>query len=379
MSVNGPTAGRAGQLRPPAQRRQKWWLFSGTGRPLDTAERDRRWPPPPPWRAFHGGPDLPPPPDDEPETTRRLGTVAPGMLDPGQVSVVNAAVYLRRPLLVTGRPGSGKSSLAYLLAHELRLGRVLRWPITSRTTLKSGLYDYDAMGRAQATVQLRGSTGSKRFNRLRDDDAGEADRPASGGGAPPVGDFVRLGPLGTALLPHRLPRVLLVDEMDKSDFDLPNDLLNIFEDGEFDIPELVRARRGADEVEVRTADPGHTAVVRGGTIRCHAFPVVVITSNGEREFPPAFLRRCTRLDIPDLGAERLAALVAAHFPVHSAEFAALVARFEQRRAQVGGLAADQLLNAVHLAASGASSGDQAAWEELLEAVWHRLTPSSGPG
>jgi MoxR-like ATPase len=302
------------------------------------------------------------------------------MLEPGQVSVVNAAVYLRRPLLVTGRPGSGKSSLAYLLAHELRLGRVLRWPITSRTSLKSGLYDYDAMGRAQATIQLRGTTGSKRYNRLRSEGSGESDRPGGGeGGVPPIGDFVRLGALGTALLPHRLPRVLLVDEMDKSDFDLPNDLLNIFEEGEFEIPELVRARRVADEVEVRTADPGSTVVVRGGTIRCHAFPLVVITSNGEREFPPAFLRRCTLLDIPDLGAERLAALVAAHFPQNSTEFADLVTRFERRRAQVGDLAADQLLNAVHLAATGAFDGDRAAWDELLEAVWHRLTPASGPG
>jgi MoxR-like ATPase len=62
--------------------------------------------------------------------------------------MVNAALYLRRPLLVTGRPGTGKSTLAFRIARELRLGRVLVWPITSRTTLKSGQYDYDAIGRA---------------------------------------------------------------------------------------------------------------------------------------------------------------------------------------------------------------------------------------
>jgi MoxR-like ATPase len=301
------------------------------------------------------------------------------MLEPGQVSVVNAALYLRRPLLVTGRPGSGKSSLAYLLARELRLGRVLRWPITSRASLKDGLYGYDAIGRAQATIQLRGNTGPKRYTRLRNDDAGVADRPSGRDPGPGVGEFIRLGPLGTALLPYQLPRVLLVDEMDKSDFDLPNDLLNIFEEGGFDIPELVRVRRSATAVEVHTADPGFTAVVRHGTIQCHAFPIVVITSNGEREFPPAFMRRCTVLDLPDPDTKRLAALAAAHFPANSDASAALVAKFEQRRAQVGALAADQLLNAVHLAISGASDGDEAAWNELLEAVWHRLTPSTSSG
>jgi MoxR-like ATPase len=363
----------AGSARP-AARRPSWWIYQGSGVPMDPGERDRRWPAPPPWRDFRGGPDLPHPADDGDEGARRLGATPAGLLPPAQVAVVNAAIYLRRPLLVTGRPGSGKSSLAHLVARELRLGPVLRWPVTSRTTLRSGLYDYDAIGRAQATLQLRGGGGLRWPGRSRPDEPADAERPARGAPAAPIGDFIRLGPVGTALLSYQLPRVLLVDEMDKADFDLPNDLLNIFEDGEFAIPELVRMGSLAAEVEVHTADHGGTATVRGGLVRPHAFPIVVITSNGEREFPAAFLRRCIRLAIADPDVERLAALVAAHFPAGGPAHRDLVTAFAERRAQVGALAADQLLNAAHLATSGAAGGDPAAWNELLETVWHQLEP-----
>src|SRR6266699_3611028 len=66
-----------------------------------------------------------------------------------EIEMVNAALFLRRPLLVTGKPGCGKSSLAYMVAYELQLGPVLRWPITTRSTLADGLYRYDAIGRLQ--------------------------------------------------------------------------------------------------------------------------------------------------------------------------------------------------------------------------------------
>lgn len=326
-----------------------WWLYQGTGQPMDLAERDRRWPSPPPWRVFRGQPDLPTPPVDDFDVGRRLGRASIARrADPRAVSMINAAIYLGRPLLVTGRPGSGKSSLAYLIAKELGLGRVLRWPITSRTTLRSGLYEYDAFGRAQAT-------GAK-------ENAG-------------IGNFLHLGPLGTALLPHRLPRVLLIDEMDKSDIDLPNDLLNIFEEGEFPIPELVRVRDRESEVVVHTADPGATAPINDGIVHCHAFPIVVITSNGERDFPAPFLRRCLTLTMPDPSLDRLTEMVAAHFPDRTnGVVAELVGLFDERREQKGGLAADQLLNAVHLATSGVfSTTDRAGWEELLDAIWHRLS------
>jgi MoxR-like ATPase len=372
-----------GGSRGPAAASQTWWIYQGTGRPLDPRERDRRWPEPPHWRAFHGGPDLPPSPPDDDETDRRLGeSDVTHPVNRREAAMVNAALYLRRPLLVTGRPGSGKSSLAFRIARELGLSRVLHWPIVSRTTLRSGLYEYDAIGRAQAagrrwTIAATLAAGA----------GASADRGLGGGTGPgadgvdvddgeDIGDFVTLGPLGSALLPRRLPRVLLIDEMDKSDIDLPNDLLNIFEEGEFSIPELVRARRRSRDVVVHTADPGVAAAIRDGIVRCHEFPIVVITSSGEREFPPAFLRRCLMLEIPDPDRDRLAAMVAAHFP-RGTRGEALIREFLERDARIG-LAADQLLNAVHLATSGAfQQNDEHAWRELLDAIWHRLS-SSGP-
>jgi MoxR-like ATPase len=103
------------------------------------------------------------------------------------VDVVNAALYLRRPLLVTGKPGTGKTSLAYRIAYELSLGPVLPWSITARSTLQDGLYRYDAISRLQ-DVQLiqKESVQANSFD---------------------IGRYIQLGPLGTALLPTRHPRV----------------------------------------------------------------------------------------------------------------------------------------------------------------------------
>ncbi|WP_261564899.1 AAA family ATPase [Frankia gtarii] len=336
----------------------RWWVFQGTGIPLDPDERDRRWPAPPRWRDFDGGPDLPPPPLDNADLDRRLGATVAQWVDADEVSMVNAAIYLRRPLLVTGPPGTGKSSLALRIARELQLGRPLRWPITSRTTLRNGEYEYDAIGRAQAAAGRRGG-------------------PDDAGGEGQIGDYVHLGPLGTALLPHRLPRVLLVDEIDKSDIDLPNDLLNIFEDGGFVIPELVRVRDRQREVVVHTADAGRTAPLLDGTVQCHAFPIVIMTSNGEREFPAPFLRRCLRLSITEPNEAKLVRMIAAHFPPGTDETTRdLVTDFLRAREERGDLAADQLLNAVHLVTSGAFElSDRKAWQALLRAVWRPLTPA----
>lgn len=354
-----------------------WWIFRDVGVPMPAAERDQLWPQPPPWRDFRGGPDLPPPASRDQQAGRRLGRrPAAGMLDRRALAMVNAAIYLRRPLLVTGRPGVGKSALAYQIAHELDLGPVLSWPVTSRTTLRDGLYDYDAIGRAQAGGQRRAEPAAGRRGPVKAL-AGVAGPPSGA----PIGDFIHLGPLGTAMLPSRLPRVLLIDELDKCDIDLPNSLLNIFEDGEFSIRELVRMRNLHPDVTVHTSDPGHTASISNGIVQCHAFPIVVITSNGEREFPAAFMRRCLRLDIAALDAERLATMVAAHFcPDGEAldpRLSELISKFIERRGQVvGGLAGDQLLNAAHLVTSGAmaaADGQDESWDELLNGIWHELS------
>ncbi|MGW3917043.1 AAA family ATPase [Streptomyces sp. NPDC005070] len=342
---------------------QGWGIYRGTGAPRP--DGIDALPPPPPWRDFDGGPVLPPPFEDRSETRRRLGTHTPtARTDEKQLSIINAALYLRRPLLVTGRPGSGKSTLPYRIAHELGLGRVLYWPVTSRTTLQDGLYTYDAIGRVQATATWRATIGAP----------GETPDSPVAQDPPSVGDFLSLGPLGTALLPYERPRVLLVDELDKSDIDLPNDLLSVLEEGTFEVPELVRSVTGTRVAEVRTHDPESRAPVDSGRVRCRAFPIVVITSNGEREFPPAFLRRCVRLDIPQPDTHELAAMVAAHFSPEVADRARdLIVHFHQQSAASGGLAADQLLNAVHLMTAGGHPPQGPRWDELMAAVWRRLS------
>lgn len=263
-----------------------------------------------------------------------------------EVHLVNASIQLRRPLLVTGAPGTGKSSLAYLIARELGLGPVLRWPITSRSRLSQGLYLYDAIARVQAST---------------------------GGTEPDIGEFVHLGPLGTALLAADLPRVLLIDELDKRDIDL----LNVFEEGDFEIDELVRYSKRQPVVEVLTHDRGYTATVQNGHVRCREFPIVVITSNGEREFSPAFKRRALHLHVERPRTEQLSAMITAQFRGRErADTGRLIAEFLERSSEVDGLAADQLLNAVHLATRLAISGSYVPddeWKELLKAIWHPLT------
>ncbi|MGW0774060.1 AAA family ATPase [Streptomyces sp. NPDC002835] len=321
-----------------------WRLFRGDGR-----ARSITFPTAPPWRRFDGAGA------DGPRRAR------PYLIGPAEADVVNAALLLRRPLLVTGHPGTGKSSLAHALAHELSLGRVLHWPVNSRTNLQEALYRYDAIGRLRET------------NMRRDPQAGHRAAEEE----PGIGSYVRLGPLGTALVPSTVPRVLLVDELDKGDVDLPNDLLNVFEEGEFEIPELARLPEDQASVRVMTADPDTWTDVERGRVRCSEFPVVVITSNGERDFPPAFLRRCVRLDLPEPDEDRLRAIVSAHLDpegtgadggIEDMEGSAeLMRAFLARRAR-GELATDQLLNAVFLRRGGVDLDA----EGLLDAVLHRL-------
>ncbi len=306
-----------------------WKIFKGNATPHGDIDR---LPPPPNWRKFAR--------IDEKsfvelteavqnsanaEKTKERGKtfkVPPN--DTDLASIVNAALYLRRPLLITGKPGTGKTSLAYAIAYELQLGPVLLWPISTRSTLQEGLYRYDAIARLQ---EVKGNSPEEL--------------------AKDIGRYIQLGAVGSALLPSKRPRVLLIDEVDKSDINLPNDLLNLFEEGEFEIPELARLAKQAKEVTVRSYD-GMDVTIQEGRVQCHAFPFIILTSNGERDFPPAFLRRCLRLNMKDPDKEALTDIVRSHLGDEViAQSEPLIAEFLKKR-ENGDLAPDQLLNAVYL-------------------------------
>ena len=176
---------------------------------------------------------------------------------------VNAAVALERPLLVKGEPGTGKTVLAYEIARALD-APLITWHIKSTTKAHQGLYEYDAV------------------SRLRDSQLGEA-RVAD------VRNYIRRGKLWEAFESSQRP-VLLIDEIDKADIEFPNDLLQELDRMEFYVYET------------------------NETISARVRPIVVITSNNEKELPDAFLRRCFfhYIRFPDDGTMR--EIVEVHFP-----------------------------------------------------------------
>lgn len=282
------------------------------------------------------------------QTFRKFDPRALGfVVEEKAVELVNAALCLRRPLLIEGNPGSGKTSLAYSVASELGLPGPYRWSIVSRTTLKDGLYTYDAIGRLQEASLVE----------IRAKETGEVKEPE-------IGNYLRLGPMGMAFYRSRpgRPAVLLIDEIDKSDIDMPNDLLHIFEEGFFEIPEL--SRLGSDEEWVlpyrsHREDSGEKIAIAGGCVQCEEFPLVMMTSNEAREFPPAFLRRCLRLYLkqPDT-AEGFYKILENRFKSESLKplegpARKLINEFIERvNKQNRVIATDQLLNAVYLLLRG---------------------------
>ncbi len=333
-------------------------------KPEEQQQHLDRIPPPPPWRTFglsvekwvkeaKSSLEALVKEAKSKKSQQRAGKIDPRALgfvaSEQAVELVNAALCLRRPLLIEGNPGSGKTSLAYAVAGELGLPGPYRWSIVSRTTLKDGLYGYDAIGRLQQASLLRQKVG----------ETGEITEPEID-----IGEYLRLGPMGMAFRQSRpgRPAVLLIDEIDKSDIDMPNDLLHIFEEGFFEIPELARLKSDSEDIlpyRSQREDSGEKITIEKGCVRCKEFPLVFMTSNEAREFPPAFLRRCLRLSLRQPSTEDGFYKIlekrfdSEHLKQLDEPARKLIQEFLDRiKKRDVKLATDQLLNAVYLLLQG---------------------------
>ena len=295
--------------------------------------------------------DIPTPPWRKYKKTKEEEEKITYIATSNELDIVKAAIYLRRPLLVTGKPGLGKSAFAKAIVKALDLGELLHWQITTETTLKEALYSYDAVGRLQ-DIQLVEEK-KRHENKIE--------------------SYLKLQALGTAFASEEKPKVLLIDELDKSDADLPNSLLHIFEEGYFEIPELKRLKE--ESKDIMTLDNG-TATIPNGKVSCTHFPIVIMTSNGERDFPPAFKRRCLHIELHSPKKEELIQIVKSNLDITLNSNDELLELFIDKRTKANeNMATDQLLNAVYLRAKGIlAEGDLEALKSnpLLEKLFKPL-------
>jgi len=209
------------------------------------------------------------------------------------IEAVNLTIFLqKRPLLLKGDPGCGKTRLAQAVAYELGLPYE-PWYIQSTTKAKDGLYTYDAVGRLH-DAQLT------RFDEEQ------------GSKVKQISEYIRMGPLGCAFQ-NSQRTVVLIDEIDKADIDFPNDLLQALDERRFTIQET------------------------GEEIKAKQPPIILITSNDEKDLPDAFLRRCLFHYIEFPSDSELVKILNAHFPDSSEGIVmAAVGRFYQLRQQMEG-------------------------------------------
>lgn len=303
---------------------KNWWIFEGTNK-IEKSKLKKRENKKPLWR--------------NKEEEQHNAKSYKGLTDEVK-NAINAAIYLRRPLLVTGNPGIGKSSLAKAIALELTGKDVLPWHITSKSRLEDALYSYDALARLQ-DIQMKSlyDKSDKKFNKKKAD-AIKTD----------IGNYIKLGAIGKAFILEET-RVVLIDEIDKSDNDLPNDLLHVFEEQEFVIEEVKRSKDKNVKVE------GESITEDGRVVCKKDFPIIIMTSNGEKEFPPAFLRRCISVDL-ELPKDKVSyykEMIMEHFKLNETEDAdkietivTLAENFVTLNEDEKLRSNDQLLNAAYL-------------------------------